>query len=83
MRHEIKIEHQYLMHILEEKKMFEVRKNDRDYQVGDIIRFLPIDSSTGYNVYDEFGDVPEYKITYIYTGNLVNQNHVVLGIKKA
>lgn len=42
MKHEIKIKQCYLIHILEGRKNFEVRRNDRDYQVGDIIKFLPL-----------------------------------------
>jgi len=61
--------------------MFEVRKNDRDYQAGDTICFLPIENSEGYNCYDVKNPIPPYEITYVYAGNLTNQNHVVLGIQ--
>lgn len=37
--HELKINECYFNHILEGKKTCEIRFNDRDYQVGDIIRF--------------------------------------------
>jgi len=40
--HELKIEENYLTHILEGRKTFEIRFNDRDYQVGDKIEFTPI-----------------------------------------
>ena len=33
--HELKIEPEYFKPIITGKKMFEIRKNDRDYQVGD------------------------------------------------
>ena len=37
MTHEIKIEHKYLYDIVVGKKKFEIRKNDRDYKVGDYV----------------------------------------------
>lgn len=41
--HELKIQHKYLEDIRQGKKTFELRKNDRDYQVGDLIKFIDID----------------------------------------
>ena len=38
--HELKIKHCYLVDIARGIKTFELRKNDRDYQVGDLIRFI-------------------------------------------
>ena len=35
----LKIKQQYADRIVDRVKKFEIRKNDRDYQVGDIIRF--------------------------------------------
>ena len=40
--HELKIQHKYLIDITIGKKTFELRKNDRDYKVGDLIRFIDI-----------------------------------------
>ena len=40
--HELKILHPYLVDITIGNKTFELRKNDRDYQVGDLIRFIDI-----------------------------------------
>jgi len=36
--HNIKIEEQYFENVLSGRKRFEVRKDDRDYQVGDWLR---------------------------------------------
>lgn len=40
--HELKIKHEYLIEVDRGNKTFELRKNDRDYQVGDLIRFIDI-----------------------------------------
>ena len=38
--HELKIKEEYWNAILRGDKTFELRKNDRDYQVGDLIHFI-------------------------------------------
>ena len=80
MLHQLKIKQCYLCHILEGNKTFEVRKNDRDFQVGDTIRFLPLDDEN-YNAYSYVSPIPEYRINYILSdfGGL-QQNHVCLAI---
>ena len=35
--HDLKIEKKYFNDVIAERKKFEVRKNDRDYQVNDIL----------------------------------------------
>ena len=42
MIHEIKIHKKYADRIIAGEKTFEVRINDRDYQVGDLIRFKQV-----------------------------------------
>ncbi len=79
MIHELKINQCYLIHILEGKKNFEVRLNDRDFQIGDTIRFLPLEDKQ-YNVYDIERPIPQYKITYVHTGLGMAGGYVVLGI---
>jgi len=65
MQHQLKIKKCYLIHILEERKTFEVRKNDRDFQSGDTIKFLPLDDEE----YDLYGicpsPIPAFVITYV------------------
>lgn len=80
MLHELKIEQPYLIHIIECKKTFEVRKNDRDYQVGDRIKFLPL-TSEDYDVYKLGYVLQEYMITYI-TSFGCKEGYVVLGIQE-
>ncbi len=64
MQHNLKIKQCYLMHILDGTKTFEVRENDRDFQVGDTINFLPI-IDDDYDVYENFNAIPKYLIKYI------------------
>lgn len=80
MLHQLKIKQCYLYHILEGVKTFEVLKNDRDFQVGDTIRFMPLEDDN-YNVYEFISLIPEYRINYILSdfGGL-QQNHVCLAI---
>ena len=44
--HELKIERQYAIEKLNGRKMFEIRKNDRDFQVGDLIHYIIVDNRT-------------------------------------
>jgi hypothetical protein len=64
MLHELKIKQCYLCRIIEGSKSFEVRLNDRDYQVEDIIKFLPLEDKN-YDAYSIKGSIPLYRIVYI------------------
>lgn len=80
MIHRIKIKQCFLVHILEGRKTFEVRKNDRDYQVGDTIVFHPLQDSD-YNAYEVRSPIPNYEINYV-TDFGCQEGYVVLGIKE-
>ena len=74
-RHVLKIEAEYARAVLEKKKTFEVRKNDRDFKVDDIIIFcVPdndyLDSQMAYHT---------YRITYI-TDYAQREGYVVMSI---
>lgn len=87
--HELKIKHKYLIDVTLGKKTFELRKNDRDYQAGDLIRFIDlgdetlrehysccevsIDSETLYRITYVLKNVPEYGL---------DKDYCILGIKK-
>lgn len=58
MQHNLKIEEQYLENLLSGRKKAEIRINDRDYQVGDSLRFYHYDAQK----YVTFG------ITHIHSG---------------
>ena len=82
MVHTIKIKESFADAVYEGRKNFEVRENDRGYQAGDIIKFLPITNSS---VYTELTTHPLYKkkylITYVFSGLGIKEGYVVLGIK--
>jgi len=80
MLHQLKIKQCYLYHILEGTKTFEIRKNDRDFQVGDVIKFLPLEDEN-YNVYEVKSPIPDYRINYISSDfDGLQQNHVCMAI---
>ena len=82
--HELKIKHEYLFEIALGNKTFELRKNDRDYQVGDLIHFIDIDGDKFYNDLNNYlGDI--YIITYIFknvTQYGLDKDYCILAIKK-
>ncbi|WP_270275165.1 ASCH/PUA domain-containing protein, partial [Enterococcus faecalis] len=72
--HELKILPEYFEAVVSGNKRFEIRKNDRNYKKGDILRL---------NEYQEgqyTGDVHVSEITYI-TDYAQQDGYVVLGIK--
>lgn len=83
--HELKVKDEYFREVLRENKTFELRKNDRDYQVGDLIHFVDIEGSNhiiGNPFYNKnlvfqityiLKDVPQYGL---------DKDYCILGIKK-
>ena len=86
--HELKIKHEYLVEVAIGVKTFELRKNDRDYQVGDLIHFVDIkDTKQSYkcdcDIYIDNNDL--YKITYILKNVEqygLDKDYCILAIKK-
>lgn len=74
--HELKIEATYLDRLCAGQKTFEIRFNDRDYQVGDYLRFTSKDHFLGE------GFNPLFEVVYIsnYPQGL-KDGWVVLGVK--
>lgn len=80
MIHELKIKKRYADEIANGNKMFEIRKNDRDYQKGDLIQFVVIDMGGLHEL-----DKTMFQVTYVlsdFPEGLV-RGYVILGIKKA
>lgn len=65
-RHDLKIWPQYFKAVRSGLKTFELRKNDRDYKVGDSIYFREWNPDTS----EYTGDWTRAKITYILDGPL-------------
>ena len=83
MLHKIKLKKQFCDAVNEGKKNFEVRFNDRGYQTGDLIQFLPVNIENDFVSYIEH-PVQEktYEITYVLSGNGIKENFVVFGIRE-
>lgn len=87
--HDLKLNTEFCDAVLSGEKTFEVRKNDRGFQTGDLIRFIPTD---GTFCRSSDGTVREhakheisghtYKITYILNGWGIKNGYVVLGIRE-
>ncbi len=77
--HEIKLLEDYCDAVLSGEKTFEVRKNDRGYQKGDHISFIPVNRH--YIPFYHRVSEKEYVITYVHSGLGLKNGYVVLGIK--
>ena len=80
MKHIIKITEPYAEAIVDGRKNFEVRKNDRGYNAGDVIWFKVIYADgcqfTSHPLQDK-----KYKITYVHSGLGMEHEYVVFGIE--
>lgn len=86
--HNLKIWPEYLEQVKSGIKTFEVRKNDRDFKVGDSLILRAFDPDKAIQLMSTAGgytgDWIEVDITYIfedYVGNLLKSDVVVLGVK--
>ena len=91
--HELKIKHEYLEDVSLGIKTFELRKNDRDYQVGDLIHFIDIreveitvNEKLEFETHDVcIDDEALYQIVYILKDVPqygLYKDYCILGIKK-
>ena len=87
--HELKIKHKYLVQVDCGNKTFELRKNDRDYQVDDLIHFIEIkDEDKDFNPWHLQPSIAKdtlYKITYVLKDVPeygLDKDYCILGIKK-
>jgi len=73
--HELKIESQYLNAIISREKTFEIRLNDRDYEVNDILNLKGCDNG----VYTGVGAVVE--VTYAHEGLGLQEGYIAMSIE--
>ena len=75
MKHQLKIKDNYLERLLDGTKKAEIRLNDRDYQLGDILEFKK---------YESLGEVyiHNFKITHIHSGLGLEYNYVILSVEE-
>lgn len=77
--HEIKIQYEYALEIFFQRKSFEIRLNDRKYQVGDVIRFTIVDKQDDGILNNHFF-LNTYEITYL-TDFAQKEGYVVFSIR--
>lgn len=83
MIHELKILPEFFEAVTSGRKQFEIRKDDRNYRVGDQLVLREVDYVHNENISDELfytGDSYKAEITYI-TDYAQQDGYVVLGIK--
>ena len=72
MTHVLKIEPQFLNDILDGTKTFEIRKNDRDFHVGDVLRLCDLNRTVEAFVCYMLENAQEYGLM---------DGYVIMGIK--
>lgn len=79
MTHALKTIQPYFNEVLSGEKTFEVRKADRPFNVGDILKLQEYNSDYGYTGAEHY-----LKISYILPGGQfgIDENYCVLGIKE-
>ena len=79
MTHGIKLNIKFCDAVLYGDKNFEIRSNDRGYQKGDYVKFIPYD---GYCATEHPVSEKLYRITYVISGFGLKNGYVVFGIKE-
>lgn len=80
MIHELKVDRKYFISIAQGKKTFEVRKNDRDFQIGDFLALNETEKTPGGVNYT--GDAVLAIVKYILdTPDYCKDGFVIMGIK--
>ena len=65
--HELKLQHDFCDAVLNGEKTFEIRVNDRGYQKGDRVKFIPVTTGGTIRVHHAIAE-KEYEITYVLNG---------------
>lgn len=77
--HTLKLEECFCEAVVTGKKCFEIRKNDRGFQPGDTIEFVPV--SNGHPAIDVISN-HRYRITYVLSGWGLKNGYVAFGIEE-
>lgn len=81
--HELKIKEMYADDVLSGRKNFEVRKDDRNYCVGDLIAFSVVNNASSVWFISHDLNKRMYEITYILRNTeYVKKGYAVLAIKE-
>ena len=76
--HELKIQHQYCIQIIVGGKSFEIRKNDRNFKVGDILHLRETNDGTEeYTGFEMFVEV-----IHTHEGLGLEEGYVCMSIKR-
>ena len=81
MTHEIKLDISFCDSVYQGLKTFEVRNNDRGYQKGDLIKFIPVGNMlipVEHPIRDK-----TYEITYVLSGWGIKEGYCVFAIKES
>ena len=78
--HNLKLNIEFCDDVLSGRKSFEIRENDRGYQTGDHIKFIPVDEH--YFVIKHEIQNKIYEIIYVLNGWGLKNGYVVFGIKE-
>lgn len=81
MTHKIKIRESFAEAVYAGSKTFEVRKNDRGYQNGDLVKFTVLYDSDGLEMINHPLHDMTFEITYVLAGWGIEDGYVVFGIK--
>ena len=73
--HDLKTWPQYYQATVAGKKRFEFRKNDRDFQVGDVLVLQEFDPENGFT-----GEMESFRVTWILR-EFVPQDYVIMQIE--
>lgn len=79
MIHKLKIKQEYANAIIGNAKHFEVRKNDRNYQIGDVVLFKVVDSTEYHGIEGRAYFIP-YVLTHDEFPEAIKEGYCVFTI---
>lgn len=80
--HELKLQYDFCDAVLHGEKTFEIRLNDRGYQKGDRVKFIPVSNGGMFREYHAIAE-KEYEITYVLNGWGLKDGYVAFSINEA